>query len=223
MNNFGEAIRKYRESNNLTQAELAEKLHVTRQTLSRWENGRSYPNLDTLVEISQLLDLSLDYLLTGKDNVLVESISGDVRSKKKYQYSFRALILLLISILLFLGILTFGRQTQNEKIDYLNPFLSTKVGYAILPDKKENQTRVDVYVMDDPVGNGEWLKIYTGAYNNTKQVALVRHKGSYAQVRIVNKSQVPNDMRTQLSGKYSSYHAKVDGPRLNQSHVWPWQ
>lgn len=39
----------------LTQQQLADKLHVTRQTLSRWENNLSYPNLDTLVNLSEFL------------------------------------------------------------------------------------------------------------------------------------------------------------------------
>lgn len=46
--NSGEIIRKLRRSNGLTQDEMAEKLFVTRQAVSRWENGDTLPNIDTL-------------------------------------------------------------------------------------------------------------------------------------------------------------------------------
>ncbi|MCS8623036.1 helix-turn-helix transcriptional regulator [Lactiplantibacillus plantarum] len=45
---FANVLRKKRKELHLTQQQLADKLHVTRQTLSRWENNLSYPNLDTV-------------------------------------------------------------------------------------------------------------------------------------------------------------------------------
>ena len=49
---FGNKICKIRKDNNLTQEEFAERYNVTRQTVSSWENCKSYPDLDTLVRIS---------------------------------------------------------------------------------------------------------------------------------------------------------------------------
>ena len=49
---FANVLRKKRKERHLTQQELADQLHVTRQTLSSWENNLSYPNLDTLVSLS---------------------------------------------------------------------------------------------------------------------------------------------------------------------------
>ena len=51
---------------------MADKLHVTRQTLSRWENNLSYPNLDTLVNLSEFLAVPLDILQSTYWLLLIE-------------------------------------------------------------------------------------------------------------------------------------------------------
>ena len=60
---FSEHIKQLRTEHNLTQEEAAQKLHVTRQTISNWENDKNYPDLDTLAAISRLYDISVDELL----------------------------------------------------------------------------------------------------------------------------------------------------------------
>ena len=62
---FGEAIRKKRESLGLTQQELAEKLFVSRQTVCRWENGSRCPDLIMAKKIAGVLNISLDELIPG--------------------------------------------------------------------------------------------------------------------------------------------------------------
>lgn len=60
---FGEQIRKCRTQQSLTQQDAADYLHVTRQTISNWENGKSYPDLNMLLTISDLYHVSVDALL----------------------------------------------------------------------------------------------------------------------------------------------------------------
>ncbi|WP_308718714.1 helix-turn-helix domain-containing protein [Lactiplantibacillus plantarum] len=74
---FANVLRKKRKELHLTQQQLADKLHVTRQTPSRWENNLSYPNLDTLVNLSEFLAVPLDILLKGDGNLMVNKISQD--------------------------------------------------------------------------------------------------------------------------------------------------
>ncbi len=66
---FGNYIKEQRNNLGFTQAEIAEKLHVTRQTISNWEKGKSYPDLDTLVKISDIYKVSIDSLLKGDKNL----------------------------------------------------------------------------------------------------------------------------------------------------------
>lgn len=56
-------LKNLREKNNLTQEELAEQIHVTRQAVSRWETGETQPNTDTLKLLSQVFDVSINTLL----------------------------------------------------------------------------------------------------------------------------------------------------------------
>lgn len=59
----GEKIAKCRKDNGLTQEQLAEKLDVTRQAVSRWEGDLAFPETDTLMKMSRLFNVSCDYLL----------------------------------------------------------------------------------------------------------------------------------------------------------------
>ncbi len=67
MAEFGENIRKAREEMGITQQTLADKLYVTRQAVSRWENGSRYPDLLTAKALAKSLDTTLDDLLTDDD------------------------------------------------------------------------------------------------------------------------------------------------------------
>lgn len=60
---FNENLKKYRKDSGLSQSELAEKLFVTRQCISKWEKGVTQPDLQTLIQISDLLNVSVDALL----------------------------------------------------------------------------------------------------------------------------------------------------------------
>ena len=62
---IGNQIRKYRTNLNLSQDELADKIYVTRQTISNWENNRNYPDIRSLVLLSNVFGVSLDILVKG--------------------------------------------------------------------------------------------------------------------------------------------------------------
>ncbi|WP_417091424.1 helix-turn-helix transcriptional regulator, partial [Marvinbryantia sp.] len=62
---IGTQIKKYRLASELSQEELAEKIYVTRQTISNWENGRNYPDVKSLLLLSSLFNISLDILVKG--------------------------------------------------------------------------------------------------------------------------------------------------------------
>ena len=73
---LGNKLAAARRAKNLTQEQLAEKLEVTRQAVSRWESDAAYPETDKIVRMAQILEVSCDYLLqdgveeTGKPNPL---------------------------------------------------------------------------------------------------------------------------------------------------------
>lgn len=73
---FSKSLKKQRNKLGLTQQEVAKKLFVTRQTISNWENGKSYPDLDMLIKISDVYQISIDSLLKG-DQDLKKSLDKD--------------------------------------------------------------------------------------------------------------------------------------------------
>ena len=72
-----EQIRAYRSSLGLSQEELAEAVYVTRQTISNWETGKSYPDIQSLLRLSALYGVSLDQLIKGDAERMKEKINDD--------------------------------------------------------------------------------------------------------------------------------------------------
>ena len=66
MENFGERLAALRKERGMSQEELAEKLQLTRQTISKWETGASTPDLELLVQLAEVFDVSVDSLLGVK-------------------------------------------------------------------------------------------------------------------------------------------------------------
>ena len=67
MMKFGEKVKQLREEKGMTQQTLAERLYVTRQAVSKWERGTRYPDLLTVKKIAQVLEISVDELLSGEE------------------------------------------------------------------------------------------------------------------------------------------------------------
>ena len=65
-------IKKYRRKKGLTQEEMAKKLHVVRQTVSKWETGKSVPDAEVLIRMAEVLDVSVNELLG------IESVQGNM-------------------------------------------------------------------------------------------------------------------------------------------------
>lgn len=72
---LGSQIKKYRTTMNLSQEDLAEKIYVTRQTISNWENNKSYPDIHSLLLLSSLFHVSLDQLIKGDVIIMKEEIN----------------------------------------------------------------------------------------------------------------------------------------------------
>ena len=64
---FGEKLAKLRKENNYTQEQLADKLDVSRQSVSKWESDVAYPETDKLIKLSKLFHCSIDYLLANHE------------------------------------------------------------------------------------------------------------------------------------------------------------
>ena len=74
---FGKQIKKLRQEAQLSQEELAERIYVSRQTISNWENDKSYPDVNSLVLLSEIFQISLDNLIKGDIEVMKDVIQKE--------------------------------------------------------------------------------------------------------------------------------------------------
>ena len=85
-------LKQYRKEKNLTQEALAEKLYVTKQAVSKWENDRGLPDIETYKDLSRLLDVSVDTLLGLEEK--------DTQKKTNS----KVLVVIILSMVLLVGI-----------------------------------------------------------------------------------------------------------------------
>ena len=67
MNEVKTTIRQLRQEKGINQEQLAEQLHVTRQAVSNWENGKTQPDIETLSQIAEFFEVSVEKLIYGKE------------------------------------------------------------------------------------------------------------------------------------------------------------
>ncbi|KPI54506.1 XRE family transcriptional regulator [Clostridioides difficile] len=100
---IGKKLKNARINSGLTQEKVAEKINVSRQTISNWENEKSYPDIISVIKLSDLYSISLDELLKG-DNKMIEHLEEStnvVHSNKKLITAIIINIILLILFVLF--------------------------------------------------------------------------------------------------------------------------
>ena len=91
---IGKQIRKYRTERQLSQDDLADKVYVTRQTISNWENDRNYPDIRSLVLLSNVFGISLDILVKGDLEQMKEEIKAeDIRKFKRDSWVYAVMLI----------------------------------------------------------------------------------------------------------------------------------
>lgn len=118
MNAVSKNIKKLRLQQKLTQEDMADRLFVTRQTVSNWETGKSQPDIDTLIKISETFQTDASVLIYG------QSDSGDRKQEKK-RLIISAAVLLVYGAALFF----FDQYAQKEFHTYYNnaPLMLTRM------------------------------------------------------------------------------------------------
>lgn len=95
----------------LTQEHVADELQVSRQTISNWENAKTYPDIISIIKLSDLYQISLDELLKGDDKMIehLNESTNIVSSNKKL------ICAAIINIILFFGLVIFNTIISNNK------------------------------------------------------------------------------------------------------------
>lgn len=98
---LGQAIAQIRKERGLTQEAFAKMYNVTRQTVSNWENEKSYPDLSTVVKISDEFNVSLDVLLKG-DFRMVKDIDKKIKKQPFYIGIIIGLVIIVVALFSFI-------------------------------------------------------------------------------------------------------------------------
>ena len=112
---IGEKIKEARAKKKMTQQELADLLNISRSAISNWENGRNYPDLDTIVHLSDILEISLNKLLR-EDKIMVKEISEEQRKNSKRKVLLRIIIPLFIISLFTTSYLLYQENSNVHNI-----------------------------------------------------------------------------------------------------------
>ena len=110
---FGEKIKNYRKENNFTQDDLAEKLHVSRQSISKWETGNAYPNYSLLLDIAKLLNESVDDLLSTRE-IVQETIDSKNKKLRNKIFLFSAIGVAVVGIVVSIIALVISSKAANS-------------------------------------------------------------------------------------------------------------
>jgi len=113
---FAEKLKAERKKKGWSQEELAEKLYVSRQSVSKWENGQNYPSIEVIMKISDLLGVTMDELLRS-DEELAKKVIRDSKqlAYPKWKFLFDVLFLVGVAILVIkLGVLLLNKITPWE-------------------------------------------------------------------------------------------------------------
>lgn len=146
-------IKKYRMSMNLSQEELADKIYVSRQSISNWETGKNYPDIHSLLLMSLLFNVSVDQLIKGDVEIMKEEIKIE-DSKKFSQYSI-IFSVLLGSVMIFTAPLVIYLEWLGAAIALIL-FLITFL-FSLKVEKFKKEKDIQTYKEILSFMNGEHL------------------------------------------------------------------
>ena len=97
---LGNQIKYYRSEKELSQEELAERVYVTRQSISNWENNKNYPDINSIVLLSEVFEISIDNLIKGDLEKMKKEINSEEVKKLNFYASMMGILMIAAFILL---------------------------------------------------------------------------------------------------------------------------
>lgn len=194
MGPIGDFLREKREQGGYTQQKLADEIPVSRQTIHRWESGKSHPDMEYMIRVAEILNFPVTEFW-GNDNEKVNSEIGNVVKKRNaYRQAVYFLLTLILVSLSISVVAVAGRNLQSPVLDMMNPFIKESTGYTMV-SKKGKQKAI---VVDNDVGDGNIITL--NGYSKKTEFVKVVHKGSYvkAEVRNISTNKVPDRVRYNL-------------------------
>lgn len=201
---LGTKLKELRLANHLSQEQAAEKLHVTRQAIARWENNKDTPSLMTLIEIADAYAVEISELFKSDAYQTATKIDTNIKHSKWYRFGFWLIISVVTA---FLITLSMGRYFQIGLIDRFNPFLPMKTSYATGPKHWSTPGKqFATEAISDPFGeNTEIVSVTMGLIDSPHKdnIIVLQHRGSYVKAsRWIDLTDVPKPISANISKTY---------------------
>ena len=146
-------IHKLRTDMGLSQDELAEKLFVSRQTISSWENDKSYPDIHSLLMLGDVFGVSLDTLVKGDIEIMKEKIDGETIRSFKRDSNIFAVLLVAVAV----SLIPLSRWAGIWGIGVWVLLFAAAMFYAVKLEKVKKQQDIRTYQEIVAFTNGEKL------------------------------------------------------------------
>ena len=146
--NFSEKLLALRKAKDLTQEQLAEKLDVSRQSISKWESGQAVPELEKIVALSVIFDVTTDYLLKSSEiddlSVKTEMLEKQqqlilIREQRRQQIlecvAYSVAVYLIFLAAYFIGHFHFWKWVSNPSVFFAGFMIATAIVIIICVKK----------------------------------------------------------------------------------------
>ena len=150
---LGKRLKEYRARAGMTQDELAEKLFVSRQTISSWENDKSYPDIHSLLMLGDVFGVSLDTLVKGDIEIMKEKIDGETIRSFKRDSNIFAVLLVAVAV----SLIPLSRWAGIWGIGVWVLLFAAAMFYAVKLEKVKKQQDIRTYQEIVAFTNGEKL------------------------------------------------------------------
>lgn len=188
---LGEKIKELRKGTNITQEELAEKIGVSRQAVTKWESDIGMPDIENLKNIATLFNITVDELLDYKKEIL-----GDVVLEEKYSLD---------------DIQKEGKTRCKEEQYVVNKFAEATSIYALSRKKKWTGLKWLFYLsqghspeMEDFLQNG--INIFCLVEEKEKQYIVVMTKDT---MKVIQLKTLFNDKKLEVNGYIYTKNYKI--------------
>ena len=156
---IGKFIAECRKNNKLTQEQLAEKLGVTSKSISRWENGKTMPDLSLMRPLCDILDITINELISGgridkkeyqkkSEENIINTINYS-NKKTKFFKIFLGCLITIILILVLMFVIDVRRMNKNEEVVF------STWGFKYFPTINLNDEEVEIVVKNFLVDKGD--------------------------------------------------------------------
>lgn len=146
-------IKKYRKELSMSQDDLAEKIFVSRQSISNWENGKTYPDLKSLLLLSEVFDVTLDNLVKGD----IDFMKKEIDERERTEFNKNSIILTVMFLIMIVTAIPLIKFFDVWGWVIYGIIFTITMIYAVKIDKYKKKYDIQTYKEIDAFLNGKPL------------------------------------------------------------------